>query len=343
MTRIIEGSPFAIGEALGRLGRQSIDGLLECADWQRLQKWRGGRVLGKLIDRTKVSFPEYWDEIRGMGAGLGMDAADVFLWNCRCDLLAATSIASSSLAINRLGAGLVAQNLCEQSNLASTSELLDIRPEGKPGFLALSLPGCLPGFACAANRAGIVQIVDNIDGGEFSFGIPSAIIARAVLDTSSLGDAIELVMEMERVGSCHHILAAAGEFVMVGIEADPFDSALVPIANKYWHTNHPLKTGTTSHAHPRHASVERHKKLGKLLDRMPSYPMPEDVLSLLDSSNSESRDLRGGREVLIPAEGNVGTAFFKITREQIQVSLLRPGDAGAGDYRIEVEDSVWLH
>ncbi|WP_168798501.1 MULTISPECIES: C45 family peptidase [Oxalobacteraceae] len=342
MTRIIEGKPYAIGEALGRLGRHAIKGLLECADWQRLQKWRGGRVLCRLIDRTKKTFPAYWDEICGMGAGLGMDPADVFLWNCRCDLLAATGIASSSIAINRLGAGLVAQNLCDQSDLASASEVLDIRPEGKPGFLALSMPGCLPGFGCAANRAGIVQIVDNIEGGEFSFGIPSAVIARAVLDTSSLGDAIELAIEIERVGSCHHILAAAGEFVMVGIEADSFDSTLVPISNKYWHTNHLLRTGTADYARPRQASVDRHRKLGKLLEQMPSHPMPEDVLSLLDSSISGPCDLSGGREVLIPAEGNAGTAFFKITQEQIHVSLLRPCDADVTNHLIEVEDRVRL-
>ncbi|HJV84621.1 MAG TPA: C45 family peptidase [Noviherbaspirillum sp.] len=320
MIRIIEGDPFAVGEALGQMGKQALGKLYECADWQRLQKWRGGRVLGKLIERTQKAFPEYWEEIRGIGAGLGMAPADVFLWNCRNDLLATSGATSSSIAVNRLGAAMVAQWLHDDPVLAASSEVVEVRPQGKPGFLAPCLPACIPGVGFAANRAGVVQVIDNIEGGEFSLGIPSAVIGRAVLDAGSLADAVALVMECERMGSCHHTLAAAGEFVMVGIEADPLDRSLVPIANKYCHANHRRSAQGPACGKVRHSSAHRHAALESLLARMPAYPLEEDVLPLLDPMASRASDAPG-TSPLHPANGDVGTAFFKITPEQIHVRL----------------------
>ena len=102
-----------------------------------------------------------------------MDMTDVFLWNCRSDLLAAPDTASSSVVINRLGRGLVVQKPEVALPPTEHCKLGDVKPEGKPGFLVLYMPGCIPGQTYAANHVGVVQVVDAMPGEEHGTGLPS--------------------------------------------------------------------------------------------------------------------------------------------------------------------------
>ncbi|HYD59838.1 MAG TPA: C45 family peptidase [Noviherbaspirillum sp.] len=313
----IEGTAFTIGESLGQLGRPAADCMTASADWAALDTWRGKPEISALMERTRDVFPQYWEELRGMSAGLGMDMMDVFLWNCRADLLAAPDTASSSVVINRLGCGLVVQKPEVALPLAQHCKLVDIKPEGKPGFLALFVPGCIPGQAFAVNYAGVVQVVDAIPGEAHGTGLPSWLINRAVLDAQSLPEAIDIVMECQRFGAAHHILASTQEFIIVSIEATSSDRALAPIPNKHWHTNH-LASKPAPAADMEQASRSRYASLKDLLARMPSHPTEDDLVSLLDAKISPA-----GAGVLRPAKGEIGTALIKIQRDAVELRLFR--------------------
>ncbi|WP_206047192.1 C45 family autoproteolytic acyltransferase/hydolase, partial [Noviherbaspirillum denitrificans] len=275
MERIaIGGTPFEIGEALGRLGRPAR-GLVAAAT----RELRGKRVM-PCMERIRDSFPGYWDELRGISAGMALDMRDVLLWNCRLDL-APGHAESGTVAVNRLGYGLILNALRLGPALAAHCTLIDVAPEGRPGFLSLYVPGCLPGASFGANRAGVVQVVDHLAGEETGAGLPSFLIARAVLDAGSLPEAIDTVMDSARFGSAHYVLASTQEFIMIGIAATPSGCELAPIPNKYWSANH--RAGKSGDDGVTAASLRRYRAMSELMECMPSHPTERDILALLES------------------------------------------------------------
>lgn len=326
----IKGSPFAIGEALGRLGRPAMRRIAKSAQWAELQSACDRDEILDLLERSRKLFPQYCEELLGMSAGLGLDIIDLFRWNCRLDALAAPPVASASIAINRLGKGLIVHKPGVDAFLAGHCRIVDIRPEGKAGFLGLHVPGCLPGSWFGANRAGVVQTVDHISGEARGSGIPSFMISRAVLDAASLPEAMGIVMECPRYGAAHHILASTQEFIMVGIEATPSDRALTPIPNKYWHTNHlagKSAAGDMAIAPSCTPSCARYAALGSVVAAMPSHPGEEDVIALLDASDASDAPIPMEDDIdaagIRAAAGDVGTALIKILPKCIDIRLFR--------------------
>ena len=85
----VEGSPYELGVALGRFGKQAVhELLLPSAAWVSLMAWRGSAQVAAMRQLTQERFPAIWQEIEGLAAGLELPLADVFIWNCRGDLWA---------------------------------------------------------------------------------------------------------------------------------------------------------------------------------------------------------------------------------------------------------------
>jgi hypothetical protein len=338
MERIaIKGTPFEIGLALGRIGRPAA-GMIVAAlarDDDAVSTARAAAVF--LQERVQGEFPCYWDELRGMSAGLGLDIRDVFAWNCWPDVAASDSSASSTIAVNRLGYGLVLHNLRLGPALARLCTLVDVETEGKPGFLSLYVPGRLPGLTFAANRAGVVQVAGQIVGERQGTGLPSFLVGRAVLDARSLPEALDIVMECERFGSAHHMLASSDEFVMLNATATPAGPALMPIPNKYWHTNHRVQKRVPDGM--KTSSHERYRALGELLDQLPSHPTEYDILAMLQSLRMRPQDAPAGAAEIVAAEGEIGTALIKILPKRIEVRLV-PAKSG-DEQRVVVPVECW--
>lgn len=319
MERItIKGTPFDIGMALGRLGKPAAGMIAETLTRNDDSGPRAAAML--LLDRVQSDFPRYWDELRGMSSGLGLDIQDVFAWNCWPDFAESGSAASSTIAVNRLGYGLILHNLRLGAALARQCRLVDVEPEGKPGFLSLYVPGRLPGLTFAANRAGVVHVAGHIIGESTGTGLPSFIVGRAVLDARSLPEALDIVMDCERFGSAHHVLASSDEFIMLNVTGTPAGPVLMPIPNKYWHTNHRVQKRVPDGA--KTSSHERYMALGELLDQLPSHPTEYDILAMLQSLRRRPADVPSGAKEIVAAEGEIGTALIKILPKRIEVRLV---------------------
>lgn len=317
----IGGAPFEIGEALGRIGRALAGQIFQCVQSDAFCSQLRGTGMSARLERACDSFPELWEELRGMSAGLGLDITEVFLWNCLQERLAFPHAASSSIVINRLGYRLVLNKRALGFPLAGQCRMVEVRPEGKPGYLGLYIPGCLPGATFAANYAGVAQAVDPVPQDAPGEGLPGFLISRAVLDAASLADAVDVVMACDRLDAAYHILASTQEFVTVVIAAAPAQRTIAPIANRYWHTNHWLDKAAAGKPDSRPSSLRRYAELSDLMRRLPDHPAEEDMLALLEAEGMPDAS------AVRPAQGDIGTALIKLAPGRIDLRLFGPAGA----------------
>jgi hypothetical protein len=315
----IKGPSFEIGAALGRiarpLARRIASEVRRNAFCCRLRETE----MASLLQQVRERFPHLWDELCGISAGMDLDLEEVFLWNLLQDRLDAA--ASGSVVINRLGYRLILNKRELGPAFGGKCKVIDIHPDGKPGFLSLYVPGCMPGSSFAANRAGVAHVVDPVPGGKTGTGVPGFIVSRAVLDAGSFAEAIDIVMECDRYDSAHHILASTEEFVTVAIAATSSERKVAPIPNRHWHTNHFIGNADQEEA-AGGLSIPRYEALSGLMENLPSHPTDDDMLSLLEPDAV----LDGDASAIQPAKGDIGTAAIKLCPGRIEIRLFRAGD-----------------
>ncbi|WP_019143334.1 C45 family autoproteolytic acyltransferase/hydolase [Noviherbaspirillum massiliense] len=309
----IEGSPAEIGEALGRLARPVMPALLaNSSTWAQLQPWRGHQRLDAMMGMTRDMLPECWDELQGMAQGIGMDAADLFLWNCRADLQGHGPDESSCVAVHRLANSMIAQKVANDLRPEGHCRIVDVQPHNRPGFLALYCPGTLPGHAFAANRRGLVQAVNLLDVPEPAEGVPSMMLCRALLGAATFADALDL-MELPRAGAAHHLLGWAGEFIMLSIEATPGTRSVEPVVRGYGHANHLVHREAQPDAQTiTPSSRKRQGRMAELLKTLPDFPEERELLDLLDATDE-------GASGAVPQAQT--SAVFRFTPAEIHVHL----------------------
>lgn len=241
----LRGSRRDIGRALGDLARPHMAELLaQSTTWFALQRWRNHALLDSLAQMAQQHLPRQWEELCGLAEGLDMPLADVLLWNVRGDLLHHTDDGCMTIALRHAdGSRWIAHNEDGDPFLTGKGRLIDIQTEDAPGFLFFYLPGSLPGFTFAANRAGLVQVIDNLRIMRGGKGVPRALLARALLDCRNLDDAQGLLSKLPRAGGFHHLLGAVGDERLLSIEATPERCSTQPITTVYGHTNHCIHFG----------------------------------------------------------------------------------------------------
>ncbi|MGE5651801.1 MAG: C45 family autoproteolytic acyltransferase/hydrolase [Bacillota bacterium] len=303
----IAGSPLEIGRALGRLAHPAMSKVIVHTDaWKKLLKWRGDSALVRRMEATRDLFPDLWQEIHGLSLGLDMDVQDVFLWNCRADLMPDAIASSMSIAVNRLTSRSILYVLQQNGLPGDHVSLVEVNPSGKPVFLGLCHPGCVPGSTIAFTRNGLLQAVNDLPCEWDDDGIPSALIGRAVLGAESLADAIDGVTQCPRSGCAHHILASAHEFIMLSIEAAGAHRSVLPVSSKYMHGNAPVHRATGV---VRHEAKDRRQpdyvRVSGFLNSMPDHPADDEVLELFGRlSQGKSCDGPGGVTPLLSEDAS---------------------------------------
>lgn len=336
----IQGTALEIGVALGRLARPIMSAYLaQSSTWQALQPWRRHPRLQQLMTFTQNKLPDCWQELLGLARGLEMEVADVFLWNCRGDLLNKTPDGCTSIAINRSGNAMIAHNEDGDPFLHGHCHLVDVRPAGKPGFVSFYYPGSLPGHTFAVNRRGLVQTINNLRTLAIGMGLPRMMLCRAVLDAHTLDEAIDLLANHPRAGGFHHTLGCAGDSRMVSVEAAPQSCSVTPVSDIYGHANHMVHPASLHQAQIITASSrDRQTRLAQLLPLLSATPNEAELLKVL-------RD-RGGNGLPIyrlepddPDEENtLATAVFRLTATEIQLQIFGKNAAPMHTLSIPVEN-----
>ena len=245
------GDAYAVGRVLGEASARAVRDVVPATGrFQALMReWRGTDRLRALEAAARAAWPRYVREIEGIADGAGIGFETAFLWNCRGDLPPgghrtprAAGAGCTTVMIPPRGArpGIIAHNEDDEPELYRHCRVVDVRPDGAPGFVSFYSPGLLPGHAFAVNRAGLVQSVDDVCSGDRTIGVPRHLVSRAVLDCRRLDDAIACIRDARRASGFHHGLGCAGDRRLLSVEAPASGCAVVEASAPRAHANHLL-------------------------------------------------------------------------------------------------------
>jgi hypothetical protein len=116
--------------------------------------------------------------------------------------------------------------------------LLKVTPTSEVKFLSFVYPGLLPGVGPTVNSCGIVQTTNYIHPRRVLDGIPRYFIARAILESKSLDQAVSLATLKGRAFPCHHNIASLKEARLLSIETFPGRHHILEVQGGHLHTNH---------------------------------------------------------------------------------------------------------
>lgn len=325
----VGGEPYDIGYRLGELARPVFaDYLHQSSAWQAVRRWRGASFVQQLRDAAQMHFPALLAELDGMAAGLGWSAADVFLWNCRGELIHNAPDGCTTLAAVVGDTRFVAHNEDGDPFLRERCALVEIRPAGKPGFVSFYYPGSLPGHTFAASRAGIVQAINNLRIRTPVAGVPRMILARAVLDAASLDEALHILRDMPAASGFHHTLACAGDARIFSVEASAQRCSVQTVPHLYGHANHMIHPGCEAEAQiVTDSSRDRQLRVDALLPAITRPLQPAALLGVLHDRAPSGLPIHRDDPLDPDEENTLATALFDIGSAGVSMRVYRQGQS----------------
>lgn len=247
------GDAYSLGATIGKAIAETVEQVTiyneECIATER--QWAGTDYLNQLILAARREFPGYARELEGMADGMGVEFERAFLWNCRGDFPWPDNISPSmasdlshgctSLIITATDdqPAVIAHNEDGSSDYYGSCFWVSVNPDNAPGFESFLYPGMTPEHTMGANRAGIVQTINNIRVHDMKPGVPRHFICRAILDCTSLDEAFDLLGRNDRAAGFHHNLGSATEKRLASVEAPASGCTITEITDQpSAHANH---------------------------------------------------------------------------------------------------------
>ncbi|SDR32969.1 Acyl-coenzyme A:6-aminopenicillanic acid acyl-transferase [Paraburkholderia fungorum] len=325
----VSGEPYEIGYRLGEIARPVFaDYMEQSSAWRAVRCWRGNPFVQKMREAAHAHFPALLAELDGMAAGLEWSAEDVFLWNCRGELIHNAPDGCTTLAAAETNATalFIAHNEDGDPFLRERCAMVDVQPVGKPGFVSFYYPGSLPGHTFAANRAGIAQAINNLRIRTPRVGVPRMILARAVLDAASLDEALQILRTVPSASGFHHTLGRAGDARLFSVEATTQRCSVQRVSRLSGHANHMIHPGCEAEAQiVTDSSRDRQLRVEALLPAL-ALATPLQPAALLDVLHDRAptglpiyRD-----DPLDPDDENtLATALFEIGEAGVSMKIFR--------------------
>jgi isopenicillin-N N-acyltransferase-like protein len=234
---------------------------------------------------TVKIFPEYIEEITATALATDLSVMDLFFANTRS--LYETPISAEQM-------DLVVHDKC--TTIASFNEAgvivghnEDWAPEysdflyilkakiGDTTFLGLNYAYELPGTSAGMNNWGLVQGVNEVHQVE-KVGIPKNFIARAILESKSLGEAIEIIRKSDQDTGYNHVLVQGDKVVNVEIAGGEVDITIEK-DRSYVHTNHFLSDLKRFETYHTKSSMHRFNSASELMKINMNENQILDILS----------------------------------------------------------------
>src|SRR5471030_1057876 len=324
---VISGSPYEIGLGLGVLARPVINAYMnQSAAWKAVSQWRGSDYVRDLRRIAEDACPDAMAELDGMAAGMGWMKEDVFLWNCRGELIHNAPDGCTTLAARSNRERFVAHNEDGDPYLRDKCSLVDIRPAGKPGFVSFYYPGSLPGHTFAVNRAGVVQAINNLRIKRPQLGVPRMVLCRAVLNTFSLDDATYELSRHARASGFHHTLGCVGDERILSVEATVARCSIENVERLSGHANHLIHRGADAEQQlVTRSSRDRQARLGQLLPEMHEVNKLA-LLQVLSDKTSTTLPIYRTDPADPDDENTLATALFAIKETGVEFEVRQQGE-----------------
>jgi hypothetical protein len=323
----VSGEPYEIGYRLGELAKPVFaDYMDQSSAWQAVRRWRGAPFVQSLRDAAQAHFPALLAELDGMAAGLGWPAEDVFLWNCRGELIHNAPDGCTTLAAVAGNTRFIAHNEDGDPFLRERCALVEVRPAGKPGFVSFYYPGSLPGHTFAANHAGVVQAINNLRIRVPVAGVPRMILARAVLDASSLDEALATLRDTPAASGFHHTLGSAGDTRLFSVEATAQRCSVQAVPELAGHANHMIHPGCE--AEPQivtDSSRDRQQRVQTLLPELARPVQPAALVGVLHDRAPSGLPIYRDDPLDPDDENTLATALFEIGSAGVSMKVYRQG------------------
>ncbi|CAM2165847.1 isopenicillin-N N-acyltransferase like protein [Paraburkholderia sacchari] len=324
------GSPEAIGRRLGELALPVFEAYMaQSSAWAAVSRWRGSAFAQELRAAAERYFPAQVAEIDAMAAALGWPAHDLFLWNCRGELIHNAPDGCTTLAVRTPEAGLIAHNEDGDPYLRGRCAMVEIEPEGKPGFVSFYYPGSLPGHTFAASHAGIAQAINNVRIREPRAGVPRMILARAVLDAATLADALALLRDTPRASGFHHTIGGtdtAGAVRIHSVEATAQRASMVEVGAPSGHANHLIHAGCETEAQiVTDSSRDRQARLAELLPALGPTPDGADFVRALQDRAGAGLPIYRDDPHDPDDENTLATACMRVEPRRVTLDVWQDG------------------
>ena len=319
----IAGEPYDVGYSLGVLAKPAFNAYLaQSSAWHVISRWRGDVFVRALQDSAHMYFPDCMAELKGMAAGLDRSFEDIFLWNCRGELLHNTPEGCTTIAAVNNNHCFIAHNEDGDPYLRDKCFLVDVQATGKPGFISFYYPGSLPGHTFAVNRVGVVQTINNLRIVNPLLGVPRMMLCRAVLDAYSLDEATAIIQSTPRASGFHHMLGYTGGNRILSIEATAQHCSIVPVTNVSGHANHMIHGACADETQIiTDSSRDRQRRIDQLLAPLSHVADGDTLINLLHDQAPSGLPIYRDDPHDPDGENTLATALFNIQHDRLSLSV----------------------
>jgi isopenicillin-N N-acyltransferase-like protein len=261
----VAGTPYERGRQYGAQARARIH--LSVQAYQRVfahyagWDWPAVRQAAAGFEAPIAAFrPAYLDEMRGLADGAGLDLADVLAINVRTEVMYAAKARQaplaarvpqppaecSAFAVVPRGPGGPAATLLGQNwdwllHSAQTLIVLEARPDDGPDFVTVVEAGLLAKAGLNSAGLGLVTNALVTDADTGAPGLPYHVLLRAILDCTTVTEALKVLQAGMRSSSANYLIAHASGAAL-DVEAAPGDFTRLypqlPEDGVLLHTNH---------------------------------------------------------------------------------------------------------
>jgi isopenicillin-N N-acyltransferase like protein len=309
----VEGKPFTRGAGMGEAFAGAVQ---RSVTFNRRYLTRHGidsnqleRILQPYLDAASAALPHLVEQIRGMAEGAGQPFLDLFFANAFEEVYGLLEIESPPLVplerctdvvVRSPGSTLLGHNEQWYAGDDGSVGLVREVSDDAPVVLAPVVAGTLP--LVGINELGVAVGTMSLTAVDEQVGVPRALVARSMLDSSSAKDAYRRADTAGRAGGYSYLCAFPGG------EACVIESTATTISRLDLdaHTNHALdKTVATASCEPSSGSLSRLARAKALVSDV--SPSRDGVAKLLADHSADGQDICVHPD---PADGDEGSTIL---------------------------------
>ena len=254
----VEGSYYDIGYSVGKIFSKNIQRVvLERNEWVNSLLAISGSPSGKkykkeLLNTSKKHFPDIVEEIEGLAAGCGYSFDFMWMMSIQSELQAfqKENPGCSTVYYHDKKNNWLFHNEDGDTAYAGNMFVLQAHPPSGVSYTTLVYPGIIEGVGPSLNSRGIIETTNFIGCNLPQEGVPRYLLGRAILESKSLDEALQIATFQDRAFPWHHNLASCSNGEYVSIETLP--DGTVEIRKPYGvyiHTNHTTGEKTKDYKH----------------------------------------------------------------------------------------------